>query len=111
MNNTRNFHLWNLENQNGGVESNFKERFAINVQYCVTGDKLVGPHIFLPWLIGNIYTKVLSNELPTLLEGIPLHTCIRYTTNMAGHPPIPVSVLKWARLCIQAEDSHFEHWL
>jgi hypothetical protein len=57
-----------------GVKSNFKQCAAVNVSYGVIGDKLVGPHIFLPQLTSNIYTKGLENELPEFLEGIPLHT-------------------------------------
>ena len=37
-------------------------------------DQLTGPYIFQQRLAGNIYTHVLQDELPVLLENVPLQT-------------------------------------
>jgi len=54
VNNTRSFHLWDLDNPHGTVESNYQH--------------------FPQRLIGDIYANILQDELPTLLENVPLQT-------------------------------------
>jgi len=39
----------------------------------VTGDQLIGLYIF-PHLTGGIYANFLQDELPALLENVPLQT-------------------------------------
>jgi hypothetical protein len=38
----------------------------------IIGDVLVGPHVLPQWLTGNSYRHFLENDLPTLLEDLPL---------------------------------------
>jgi hypothetical protein len=40
----------------------------------VTGDQLIGPYIIPQHLMGDIYANFLQDELPPLLEKIPLQT-------------------------------------
>jgi hypothetical protein len=40
----------------------------------VIGDQLIGPYIFPQRLTGDIYANFLQDELPTLLEDVPLQT-------------------------------------
>jgi hypothetical protein len=40
----------------------------------VTGDQLIVLYIFSQRLTGAIYAYVLQDELPTLLENVPLQT-------------------------------------
>jgi hypothetical protein len=40
----------------------------------LTGDQLIGPYIFPRRLTGDIYANVLQQELPALLENVPLQT-------------------------------------
>ena len=47
-------------------------RFTVNVWCGVLGNKLIGPFVFDNKLTGNIYEVFLRNELPGLLEDIPL---------------------------------------
>ena len=44
----------------------------MNVWCCVFGNKLIGPFVFENNLNGNTYEAFLRNELPGLLEDIPL---------------------------------------
>ena len=40
----------------------------------VIGDQMTGPYTFPQRLTGDIYANVLQNELPALLENVPLQT-------------------------------------
>jgi hypothetical protein len=44
----------------------------VNVWCGLLGDKLIGPFVFDNNLTGNTYNFFLRNELPGLLEDIPL---------------------------------------
>ena len=45
------------------------------VAWCgVFGDQLIGPYIF-PHLTSDIYANFLQDELPALLENVPLQNC------------------------------------
>jgi len=72
VNNTRNSHLWDRDNPHGTVTSNYQHLFAVKVWCGVIGDQLIGPYIFPQHLTGNIYTNFLQDELPALLENVPL---------------------------------------
>jgi hypothetical protein len=72
VNNTRNSHLWDRYNPRGNVESHYQHLFAVNVRCVVIGDQLIGPYTFPQSLTGDIYANVLQDELPALLENVPL---------------------------------------
>ena len=74
VNNTRNSHLWDHDNPHGTVESNYQHRFSVNVWCGVIGNQLSGPYIFPQHLTGDIYADFLLDELPALLENVPLQT-------------------------------------
>ena len=74
INNTRNSHLWGPENPHGTVESNYQHRFSVKVWCGVIGDKLIGLYIFPQHLTGGIYANFMQDELPALLENVPLQT-------------------------------------
>ena len=44
----------------------------MNVSFGVIGNRLIGPFLFENNLTGNTYEAFLRNELPGLLEDIPL---------------------------------------
>jgi hypothetical protein len=46
--------------------------FSVNVWCDVLGEQLIGPYIFLQHLTGDIYAYFLQDELPALLENVPL---------------------------------------
>jgi hypothetical protein len=62
------------DNPHGTVESNYQYRFSINVWCGVIGDQLIGPYIFPQHMTGDIYANFLQEELPALLENVPLQT-------------------------------------
>jgi len=74
VNNTRNYHLWGRDNPHGTIESNYQHRFSVNVWCGVIADQLIGPYIFAQRLTGAINANFLRDELPALLENVPLQT-------------------------------------
>ena len=73
VNNTRNSHLWDRDNPHGTLESNYQHRFSVNVWCGVLGDQLIAPYIFpqrLTWYLQHL----LQDELPAVLENVPLQT-------------------------------------
>ena len=72
VNNTHNSHVWADENPHATVESNFQQRFSVNVWCAVLDDQLIGPFILDDRLTGEVYLRFLQEELPQLLEDVPL---------------------------------------
>ena len=72
VNNLRNVHTWSHDNEHETSVTNFQRRLSVNVWYGVLGNKLIGPFVFDNNLTGNTYEAFLRNELPGLLEDIPL---------------------------------------
>jgi hypothetical protein len=72
VNKTRNSHLWDRDNPRGTVKSIYQHLFAINVWCGVIGDQLISPYIFPQLLTCDIYTNFLQDELPALVENVPL---------------------------------------
>ena len=72
INNSRNVHTWSHENPHETRVTNFQRRFSVNVWCGVLGNRLIGPFVFDSNLTGNTYEAFLRNELPGLLEDIPL---------------------------------------
>jgi len=62
-------------------------RFTVNVWCGVLGNKLIGPFVFDNKLTGNIYEVFLRNELPGLLEDIPLMIRSEMYFQHDGAPP------------------------
>jgi len=73
VNNTHNSHVWADENHHATVESNFQLRLIVNVWCAVLDVQLIGPIILEGRLTGEVYLKFLQEELPRLLEDVPLN--------------------------------------
>jgi len=73
VNNTHNSHMWADENLHATVESNFQQRFSVNVWCAVLDDQLIGPSILEGRLTGEMYLRFLQEELPRLMEDVPLN--------------------------------------
>ncbi|XP_071580324.1 uncharacterized protein [Temnothorax nylanderi] len=71
--NTRNYLYWAEENPHVVRDRAFQYCWAINVWAGITADRIIGPYFLPPRLNGEIYRNFLQNELPALLEDIPLH--------------------------------------
>lgn len=69
------------------VERNFQQRFCFNVWCGIIHNQLIGPFIFQERLTGEAYLQFLQEELPTLLEDVPLATRRRMYFQHDGTPP------------------------
>jgi len=87
VNNTRKSHLWDCDNPHGTVKSNYQHRFSINVWCGVIGDQLIGPYTLPQRLTGDIYANFLHDELPALLENVPLQTWLQMYYQHDGVTP------------------------
>ena len=58
VNNTHNPHVWGDENPHTTVETNFQQRFSVNVWCAVLDDQLIGPFILEGRLIGEAIPPV-----------------------------------------------------
>ena len=81
VNNTHNSHAWGDENPYATVESNFQQCFSVNVWCAVLDDQLIGPFILEGRLTGETYIRFLQEELPQLLEDVPLDNEVVYISN------------------------------
>jgi len=87
VNNLRNVHTWSHDNPHETSVTNFQRRFSVNVWCGVLGNKLIGPFVFDNNLTGNTYEAFLRNELPGLLEDIPLMIRSQMYFQHDGAPP------------------------
>ena len=65
--------MWADENPHATVESNFQQRSSVNVWCVVLNDQLIGPFILEGHLTEEAYLTFLQEELPRLLEDVPLN--------------------------------------
>ena len=87
VNNTHKCHVWADENPHATVESNFEQRFSVNVWCAVLDDQLIGPSILEGRLTGEAYLRFLQVELPRLLEDVPFNKRSRMYFQHHGAPP------------------------
>ena len=69
------------------MESNFQQRFNVNVWCAVLDDQLIGPFMLEGRLTGETYLRFLQEELPQLLEEVPLNKRGRIYFQHDGAPP------------------------
>ena len=72
INNTHNSHRWSDKNPHAIVERNSQHRFSVNVWCGVMDNQLIGPAMLPNRRTGRAYVDFLQNELPLLLEEVPL---------------------------------------
>lgn len=71
--NFHNVHVWAEENPHEIRQSRHQEQFSINVWAGIVGDEIIGP-FYLPRILnGDIYLDFLQNDLPALLDNVPLN--------------------------------------
>ena len=70
--NFHNNHSWADENPHEIVEWHFQHRFSLNVWVGIIDDHLIGPYFFPQHLNGEIYRQFIEEDLPLLLEDLPL---------------------------------------
>ena len=87
VNNLRNVHMWTHDSPHETSVTNFQRRLSVNVWCGVLGNKLIGHFVFDNNLTGNTYEAFLRNELPGLLEEIPLMITSQRYFQHDGAPP------------------------
>jgi len=87
INNSRNVHTWSHDNVHETSATKFQRRFSLNMWFGLLGKRLIGPFVFDNNLTGNTYEVFLRNELPGLLEDIPLMIRSQMYFQHDGAPP------------------------
>lgn len=87
INNFHNTHLWDVENPYGIIEAGHQQRFSVNVWAGLVGEHLLGPVFLPPRLNGHSYSNFLPNDLPNLLENVPIATRQNMWFMHDGAPP------------------------
>lgn len=85
--NSHNLHIWDDENPHAIIQANHQVRFQINVWAGIIGNHLVGPFVLENRLNGESYLRFLQEELPNLLENVPLETRRNMWYMHDGAPP------------------------
>jgi len=106
INNSRNLHTWSHDNPHETSVTKFQRRFSVNVWCGLLGNKLIGPFVFDNNLTGNTYEVFLRNELPGLLEDIPL---MRRSQMYFQHDGAPPHYTRYVREYLN--ESYPNHWL
>lgn len=70
--NFRNMHYWHIENPHAIRRTNFQQTFSVNVWAGLVNNMLIGPFVLPNRLNGANYLNFLRNDLPILLEDVPL---------------------------------------
>ena len=71
--NSRNSHVWPIENSYATIVRSHQHRFCVNVWTGIVDDFLLCKYILPERLNGNSYLIFLQNVLPELLHPIPLN--------------------------------------
>lgn len=70
--NLHNMHYWSQTNPHWMREVDHQNRWSVNVWCGVLGHRIIGPFIFNDYLNGESYLNFLQNDLPILLEDVPI---------------------------------------
>lgn len=84
--NKQNSRYWEDTNPHWTRERNNQTVWGVNVWCGIIGGKLIGPYFFDETLTGRRYLNFLNNELPLLLEDVPLATRERMYFQQDGAP-------------------------
>ncbi|XP_025154562.1 uncharacterized protein LOC112588531 [Harpegnathos saltator] len=104
--NSRNFLLWQEENPHAIREGAFQYRWSINVWAGVIADRVIGPYFLPARLNGEIYADFIKNQLPGLLEDVPLQARAELIFQHDGTPA------HFSRQVPDALDTRFpERWI
>lgn len=85
--NLHNLHIYADENPHGIRQTRHQVQFQINLWAGIIGHHLIGPVELPPRLNGQRYLQFLQEQLPNLLEDLPLQTRINMWFMHDGAPP------------------------
>jgi len=93
VSNTHDSHVWADVNPHATVESNFQQCFSVHVWCAVLDNQLIGPFILEGRLTGEVYLRFLQEELPRLVEDVPLNKrgCMYFQHDGAPHSSREIS--------------------
>jgi len=92
--NRHNSHYWNNNNPNWTRENNAQVRWSTNVWCGIINNQLVGPYFYDGTLNGQRYLDFLLNNLPELMENIPLETRANMWFQQDGAPAHNANIVK-----------------
>lgn len=104
--NYHNEHQWADENPHAVFETKDQHRFAINVWAGILGDRLIGPVVLPNRLNGLDYHNFLVNDLPRLLEDVPLIQRQRMWYMQDGAPPHYLQIVR-----AHLNQTYGENWI
>lgn len=84
--NRHNMHYWSAENPHWLREVQHQGRWSLNVWCGILGGRIIGPYFFEESLNGNVFLDFLVNQLPLLLEDVPLETRQNLFLQLDGCP-------------------------
>lgn len=92
----RNVHYrWTQENNHLHRETNFQERFGINVWLGVLHTKIIGPYFFENTLTADRYLQFLQHDLDDYLDNLPLDILSKlHYFQQDGAPPHTARVVR-----------------
>lgn len=87
--NNRNSHVWSPreENPHAIAETHSQIRFSVNIWCGIIGNRLIGPIIIEDRLNAERYLHLLQEQLPELLEDLPLNITTQMWFQQDGAPP------------------------
>lgn len=85
--NWRNNHSWELDNPHLTIERHFQQEFSINIWCGIIDNVIIGPYELPGRLNGNQYLQFLQNDLPNLLDDVPLNLRQNMWFMHDGAPP------------------------
>lgn len=85
--NFHNDHIWADVNPHAISVKRFQQTFSVNVWLGIIDDYLIGPFFLPARLTGETYHHFLENELPLLLEDVPIIIRRRMWFMHDGAPP------------------------
>lgn len=70
--NVHNLHVWSEVNPHAKRESKHQRQFSVNLWAGILDNQLIGPYVLPDNINGANYLDFLQNQLPVLLENVPL---------------------------------------
>lgn len=85
--NLHNSHYWSKTNPHWQREVSYQNRWSLNVWCGILNGRIIGPFFFERRLSGENYLEFLINDLPILLEDIPIQNRLDMWYQQDGCPP------------------------
>lgn len=104
--NFHNLHTWAPDNPHATRHRSFQHRFSVNMWAGVIGNKLIGPFKLPPRLNSTNYLEFLQNDLPELLEDVPL---IQLMSSYYQHDGAPAHYGREVKMWLDEE--YADRWI